>query len=96
MYNTYVKPHAIPYAGHTQAEVFRKWHCQQIKKSLIKPSSAGVFKYLAGLPLYEILQFQCTTNSGYELHNVTNNAVYGQTNVAVLFMFVILIVGVFA
>jgi hypothetical protein len=32
----------------------------------------------------------------YELYNVTNNAVSGQTNMAVLLMFLILIVGVFA
>jgi hypothetical protein len=35
-------------------------------------------------------------HSGYELYDVTNNAVYGQTNVAFLLMFLILIVGVFA
>jgi hypothetical protein len=31
-------------------------------KVQIQPSSAWVFIQLAGLPLYEILQFQCTTN----------------------------------
>jgi hypothetical protein len=42
------------------------------------------------------LNKKAAVHSGYKLYNVTNNAVYGQTNVAVLFMFLILIVGVFA
>jgi len=51
------------------------------------------------IPVY-LQQFsylnKAEVHSGYELYNVTNNAVYGQTNVAVLLMFSILIVGVFA
>jgi uncharacterized BrkB/YihY/UPF0761 family membrane protein len=49
------------------------------------------------IPVY-LQQFsylnKAEVHSGYELYNVTNNAVYGQTNVAVLLMFLILIVGV--